>query len=177
MIDQQLKQYIREINDFPKKGISFKDITPLFKAPSVSNFILDSFVNQLSTFKVDAVVGIESRGFIYAFALANRLKVPFIPIRKKGKLPFSTISQDYELEYGNETLEIHTDAIKKEWNVVVHDDLLATGGTAEASAKLIEKLDAKVCAFTFVVELSFLNGTKTLNNYCNTIISLTKYNS
>lgn len=175
MIDQNLKNHIRVVEDFPKKGISYKDITPLFQNIEISNRIIDSFVIRLSNIKIDAIVGIESRGFILGMVLANKLNVPFIPIRKKGKLPHNTISQDYELEYGNATIEIHTDAIKKGWNVVIHDDLLATGGTANAAAKLIKRLDAKVSAFAFIVELSFLNGNTTLIEHSDTIISLTKY--
>lgn len=177
MIDQELKNQIRVIEDFPKKGISYKDITPLFQNIEISKNIIDSFVQRLSGINVDAIVGVESRGFIFGMVLAYKLNVPFIPIRKKGKLPFDTFSQDYELEYGNATIEIHTDALKKGWNVVVHDDLLATGGTANAAAKLINKFEANVCAFAFVVELSFLNGNTSLLDHCDTIISLTKYKS
>lgn len=177
MIDKQLKKYIREVEDFPKKGISFKDITSIFKDPNNTNLIINSFIQRLSDVNIDAIAGVESRGFIFGMALANRLNVPFIPIRKKGKLPCKVICQDYDLEYGKATLEVHTDAVIKGWNVVVHDDLLATGGTAIASAKLIKKLEAKVSAFAFVVELSFLKGTDLLENYSDTIISLTKYKS
>jgi adenine phosphoribosyltransferase len=177
MIDQELKHLIRVVQDFPKNGISYKDITPLFLNVEMSNRIIDCFAQNLSNIKVDAIAGIESRGFIFGMALANRLKVPFIPIRKKGKLPYETISQDYDLEYGNATIEIHTDAIKKGWNVVVHDDLLATGGTASAAAKLINNLEANVCAFAFIVELSFLNGNRALLDHSDAIISLTKYKS
>jgi adenine phosphoribosyltransferase len=177
MIDQDLKHHIRVVEDFPKKGISYKDITPLFQNVEMSNRIIDSFVEILSNVDVDAIAGVESRGFILGMVLANRLNVPFIPIRKQGKLPYNTISQDYDLEYGRATIEIHTDAIKKGWNVVVHDDLLATGGTADAAAKLITKLDANVSAFAFIVELSFLNGNIPLIEHSDTIISLTKYKS
>jgi len=177
MIDKQLKKCIREVEDFPKKGISFKDITSVFKDPNNTNLIINSFIQRLSDVNIDAIAGVESRGFIFGMALANRLNVPFIPIRKKGKLPCKVICQDYDLEYGKATLEVHTDAVIKGWNVVVHDDLLATGGTAIASAKLIKKLEAKVSAFAFVVELSFLKGTDLLENYSDTIISLTKYKS
>lgn len=177
MIDQDLKHHIRVVEDFPKKGISYKDITPLFQNVEMSNRIIDSFVEILSNVDVDAIAGVESRGFILGMVLANRLNVPFIPIRKQGKLPYNTISQDYDLEYGRATIEIHTDAIKKGWNVVVHDDLLATGGTADAAAKLITKLNANVSAFAFIVELSFLNGNIPLIEHSDTIISLTKYKS
>ena len=167
MIDQDLKHHIRVVEDFPKKGISYKDITPLFQNVEMSNRIIDSFVEILSNVDVDAIAGVESRGFILGMVLANRLNVPFIPIRKQGKLPYNTISQDYDLEYGRATIEIHTDAIKKGWNVVVHDDLLATGGTAEAAAKLVEISNSKVSAFVFVINLFDLGGSDNLvkNNY------------
>lgn len=177
MIDKKIKQGIRIIADFPKKGISYKDITPLFQDVDLSNQIIDGFVERLNDIKIDAVVGVESRGFIYGMALANRLRVPFIPFRKKGKLPFNTISQDYELEYGKATLEVHTDAIKNGWNVLIHDDLLATGGTANAAAKLVNRFGANVSVFAFIVELSFLKGSISLTNHTNNIISLTKYQS
>ena len=172
-----LKDKIADYPNFPKKGISYKDITPLFLDVDLSNQIIDGFVECLVDFKIDAIAGIESRGFIYGMALANRLRVPFIPIRKKGKLPFNTLSQDYELEYGKAAIEIHTDAIQHGWNVVIHDDLLATGGTANAAAKLVSRLGANVFAFAFIVELAFLKGSIPLTEHTNNIISLTKYQS
>jgi adenine phosphoribosyltransferase len=175
MIENKLKESIKTIQNFPKKGISFKDITPLFKDHTITDEILNSFKDSLSDIQVDAVVGVESRGFVYGMMLANKLKVPFIPIRKKGKLPSNTISQSYKLEYGEATIEMHIDSLKKNWNVVVHDDLLATGGTAIASSKIIEKLGANVCAYAFVVELEFLNGREKLSAFSKNIISLIKY--
>ena len=137
--------------------------------------IVDAFLEQLNDLKVDAVVGVESRGFLFGMMLANALKVPFVPIRKKGKLPYEVISYQYDLEYGSAEVEMHVDAIQKGWNVLVHDDLLATGGTASASAELIKKLGGVVCGFTFIVELAFLNGKEMLNDYSFNTLSLVKY--
>ena len=174
-IEKKLRKAIREVRDIKKKGISFKDITPLMKDQNLTNEIIDNFKKLLSNKNIDAVVGIESRGFLFGMLLSNALNVPFVPIRKKGKLPCSILSQSYELEYGEATIEIHSDSLEKNWNVLVHDDLLATGGTALAASKLIERLGAKVCAFAFVVELDFLNGKEDLKEVSNTIISLIKY--
>ena len=124
---------------------------------------------------MDAVVGVESRGFLFGMMLANELKVPFVTIRKKGKLPYEVVSYRYDLEYGSAEVEIHVDAIQKGWNVLVHDDLLATGGTASASAELIKKLGGEVCGFAFVIELANLNGKNKLNEYTDNFISLVKY--
>ena len=170
-----LEKKIREVKDFPKKGISFKDITPILSDPSISAFVVDSFRNKLKDEKIDAIVGVESRGFLFGMMLANAMDLPFIPIRKAGKLPSEVISEQYDLEYGKAVVEIHTDSIQKGWNVVVHDDLLATGGTAKASAKLVERLGGNVKAFAFVVELSFLDGRKLLETDSSKIISLIKY--
>lgn len=175
MIAVQLANNIREVKDFPKKGISFKDITPILSNPELSSSIVEEFKNQLKNSKIDAIVGVESRGFLFGMLLANTLKVPFVPIRKAGKLPADTISEEYNLEYGTAKVEIHADAIKKGWNVVVHDDLLATGGTAVAAAKLISKLGGNVHSFMFVVELSFLEGKEVLLEYSKNINSLIKY--
>jgi adenine phosphoribosyltransferase len=175
MKTSQLAQNIREIKDFPKPGISFKDITPILSNPDLSSSVIDSFVDSLKDEKVDAVVGVESRGFLFGMLLANALSVPFVPIRKVGKLPSHTISEEYDLEYGSAKIEIHTDAIKKDWNVVIHDDLLATGGTAVASAKLVRKLGGNILSFLFVVELSFLGGKTKLLEYSDNINSLIEY--
>jgi len=175
MKTSQLAQNIREIKDFPKPGISFKDITPILSNPGLSSSVINSFVDSLKDEKVDAVVGVESRGFLFGMLLANALSVPFVPIRKVGKLPSHTISEEYDLEYGSAKIEIHTDAIKKDWNVVIHDDLLATGGTAVASAKLVRKLGGNILSFLFVVELSFLGGKTKLREYSDKINSLIEY--
>ena len=175
MIKEKLDDVIRTIPDFPKEGISFKDITPLLLDYNLTNDIIDAFISALNGVKVDAIVGVESRGFLFGFLLANKMGVPFIPIRKVGKLPGETIKYKYDLEYGSAEVEVHKNDIKPDWNVVVHDDLLATGGTAVAASELILQLEARVSAFTFVVNLDFLNGKKELEKYTNNIISLTNY--
>lgn len=166
---------IREINDFPKDGIAYKDITPLLQCPSTSNIVIDAFAQHLSHLKVDAIVGIESRGFLYGMMLANRMNVPFVPIRKAGKLPYRTVAKEYDLEYGTATIEIHSDAIKKGWHVVVHDDLLATGGTANAAAHLVQQLGGTVSAYLFLIELTYLSGRSLLTESSDSIVSLLKY--
>ena len=164
---------IRNVPDFPKKGIVFKDITPILSDPHLSKRVSEAFRDYWQGHQLDGVAGIESRGFIFGMQLAQHLELPFIPIRKKGKLPFHTISQSYNLEYGTAELEIHTDAIKPGQRILIHDDLLATGGTANATASLIRKLDGEVAGFSFLVELSFLAGANDLNS--DNIHSLIKY--
>lgn len=164
---------IRDVPDFPKKGIVFKDITPILGDSKLSQRVSMAFKDYWSGQHLDGVAGIESRGFIFGMQLAMAMDLPFIPIRKKGKLPFHTISQSYELEYGKAELEVHTDAIKPGQNILIHDDLLATGGTANATASLIKKLDGEVAGFSFLVELSFLAGATELNH--QKIHSLIKY--
>ncbi|MEC9209105.1 MAG: adenine phosphoribosyltransferase [Bacteroidota bacterium] len=175
MISDILDKVIRTVPDFPKKGINFKDITPLLMNADVSSEIIDAFTIQLAKLELDAIVGIESRGFLFGFLLANKLGVPFIPIRKVGKLPGETLKYKYDLEYGSAEVEIHKSDIQKGWKVLVHDDLLATGGTACAAAELINQLDANVAGFAFVVSLDFLNGKEILRKYSNDIISLKDY--
>ena len=161
--------------DFPKPGIQFKDITPLLKDPEMGKVISDAFRERLAAVKVDAILGVESRGFLFGYKLAVDMSVPFIPVRKSGKLPWKTIGVEYALEYGTAKVEMHEDALQPGMNVVVHDDLLATGGTADAAARLAELQGAKVSAFTFVVELGFLNGREKLLSHCPDIISLVNY--
>ena len=175
MLNQEIRSIIRDVPDFPKQGVVFKDITPVLKDSNLCIRIIESFVKQLRQTKVDAVVGVESRGFLFGMMLANALDVPFIPIRKKGKLPYKVFTYEYNLEYGSAEIEIHADAIQKNWNVILHDDLLATGGTALAGAKLIEKLGGNIAAFAFIIELEYLNGSNFLKKYSNRIISLVKY--
>ena len=175
MIDKEIDALIREVVDFPKKGISFKDITPLLMNKNISDKIILEFKSRIMDLDIDAVVGIESRGFLYGFLLANKLGVPFIPIRKSGKLPGKTIKYKYDLEYGSSEVEIHKDDIKKDWNVLIHDDLLATGGTACAAAELINLSAAKVAGFTFIVSLDFLNPNKKLFKYSRNIFNLVEY--
>ena len=160
-----LKKYIRSIRDFPIKGIMFRDITTLLKDPEAVNETLRQLLDFTKGKKIDKVVGVESRGFIFGAMLANELNAGFVPIRKPGKLPAERESQTYQLEYGVDKIEIHKDAISEGDKVLIHDDLLATGGTAEAACKLVEKLGGKVDQFSFIVELSFLNGREKLRNY------------
>jgi adenine phosphoribosyltransferase len=169
----QLKSLIREVPDFPKKGILFYDITTLLKDKTGFATLIDSFYEHYKDYDVDLVLGMEARGFIFSPALAYRLKAGFVPVRKPGKLPAATVRYDYALEYGTNCLEIHRDAIEKGQRVLIIDDLLATGGTAEATAKLASSLGAKIAGFGFVVELDFLHGRDRLQNY--DVMSLLHY--
>ena len=173
-LTQELNNTIRDINNFPKKGITFKDITPILKNPVLSEKITEQLI-KLNPQGVTHIAGIESRGFLFGFPMAINSKTPFILIRKKGKLPSEKVSFQYDLEYGTEEIEMHIDSVKPGDKVVIHDDLLATGGTACAAAKLIESQGAEVIGFSFVVELSSLEGRKLLNKYSSTVISLVKY--
>ncbi|MBS1634415.1 MAG: adenine phosphoribosyltransferase [Bacteroidetes bacterium] len=173
-LETNIKSSIRDVPDFPKPGIMFKDITPIFENQNLCNEITDGFVSSIQG-KPDAIVGIESRGFLFGFLLANKLGIPFILVRKAGKLPYKTIGYEYDLEYGSAKIEMHEGSIRKNWNVVIHDDLLATGGTASAAASLVEMQGAKVSAFTFVVGLGFLNGKDKLISHSNNIICLAQY--
>lgn len=162
-IAEKLTKTIRDVPDFPKPGILFKDITPVLADPELSLEVSKVFYDYWSAKGVQAVVGIESRGFIYGLQLAQQLHVPFIPVRKAGKLPYKTIKHSYDLEYGSAEIEIHTDAIKQGQKVLIHDDLLATGGTAKAACELIEKIGGEVVGYSFLVELGFLNGSEKLD--------------
>ena len=170
---QQIEQYIRNIADFPKPGIQFKDITPLLESSEGTEICLQKLIAMLDGQKVDKVVAIESRGFFFGILLAQRLKVGFVPIRKPGKLPYKTLKEPYALEYGMDVLEIHEDAIKKGERVLMHDDVLATGGTARAACNLIENLGGEVVQCNFLIELEFLNGIQKIQN--QTVRSLLKY--
>ncbi|MEM8939398.1 MAG: adenine phosphoribosyltransferase [Bacteroidota bacterium] len=174
-LEEKIKTQIRDIPNFPKSGVIYKDITPLLKDVSLSLEITDAFVRYWSKYKVDAIVGIESRGFIWGNAIAQRMKLPFVPIRKKGKLPFKTYSHKYDLEYGSAEIEIHRDGLDQGMNVLVHDDLLATGGTAKAAAELIKRSGAEIAGFSFLVELSFLQGESFLKSYGSPFHSLITY--
>lgn len=175
MIEDILKSAIRDIPDFPKPGIIFKDITTVLTNPKITNQVLDYLVDLYKDQEIDVITGIESRGFLFGFALATRLNLPFVLIRKKGKLPYEIISYDYDLEYGTSTVEMHVDAIQKGQRVLIHDDLLATGGSAEAAARLIEKVGGKVVGFNFLVELAFLEGKKKIEGISSNIDSLAIY--
>ncbi len=175
MIQDKLKLEIRDIVDFPKPGIVFKDITPLLKDAALCSEMVDAIIDQLQGIEIDAIAGIESRGFLFGFLLANRLGLPFIPIRKQGKLPFKTVSESYALEYGQATIEIHEDAFEKGSRILVHDDLLATGGTVVAASKLIERLGGEIVAYSFIISLDFLKAKGLLSRFSDNIFSLVSY--
>lgn len=153
-----LKKYIRDIQGFPKEGVVFKDITPLLIDANARKECLEILVSSVKDKKIDKVIGAESRGFFFGMLLAEELNAGFVPVRKPKKLPFDTISASYELEYGTDSLEIHTDAIKKGDRVLIHDDVLATGGTAKAVCELVERLGGVIVQCNFLMEISFLNG-------------------
>ena len=164
-MSEELKKYIRTVKDFPIEGIMFRDITTLLLDPVASKKTIEELYDFAKDLNITKVVGIESRGFLFGMMLAEKLGVGFVPIRKPGKLPAETESMEYELEYGTDKIEIHKDAIDPGDKVLLHDDLLATGGTAEAACKLIEKLGGEVVQVSFIVELSFLKGREHLQNY------------
>ena len=161
----KLRGLIRDVPDYPKKGIVFKDITTLIKKGEAFDQVMNIFYEQCKNKKVDLVAAVESRGFIFGGALADRLKVGFIPVRKFGKLPANTVEQKYDLEYGTDRLEIHKDAIEPGQKVLIIDDLLATGGTIVATCKLVEKLGGEVAGILIMIELGFLNGRDKLKKY------------
>lgn len=170
---KQLEQYIRNVADFPKQGIQFKDITPLLGNNEATETCLQKLIDLLDGQEIDKVVAIEARGFFFGILLAQRLKVGFVPIRKPGKLPHNTRKETYSLEYGTDALEVHVDAIKNGDRVLLHDDVLATGGTARAACNLIEGLGGKVVQCNFLMELEFLNGIEQLQGQA--VKSLLKY--
>ncbi|SHH48601.1 adenine phosphoribosyltransferase [Flavobacterium defluvii] len=161
----KIENYIRDIQGFPKEGILFKDITPLLNNVEARQECLSILVNSLKGQKIDKVVGAESRGFFFGMLLAQELKAGFIPVRKPKKLPYETISASYELEYGTDRLEMHTDAIQKGDRILIHDDVLATGGTAKAVCELVEKLGGEIVQCNFLMELSFLNGREKIKEF------------
>ncbi len=173
-LKQRIDQALRNVPDFPKEGILFKDITPVLEDATLSAAIVNEFAAKIEG-KVDAIAGIESRGFLFGFPVAMQLGIPFILIRKKGKLPYKTVSHKYDLEYGSAEIEMHVDTIKPGMNVLVHDDLLATGGTAVAASELITKQGGTVAGFSFLVELAFLKGAEKLHPYSDKITSLVSY--
>ena len=168
-----LTKFIRDIPDFPKPGIIFKDITPLLKSHDATSYAVNRIYEHYAHAGITAVAGIESRGFIFGCPVAGLFGVGFIPIRKPGKLPYETHSEEYELEYGTDCVEMHIDAMGPDDKILIVDDLLATGGTAAATANLIKKTGAEIAGFSFVVELEFLNGAKKLDDI--PILSLIKY--
>lgn len=166
IIEQDLlKSLIRDVPDFPKKGIIFKDITPLLKNGVALRSACDQLTENFKGMKIDQVVGIESRGFIFSPVVAYQLGTGFVPVRKKGKLPAAKESISYDLEYGEDLLEVHLDSLRKGAQVIIVDDLLATGGTAEAVIHLVEKLGAQVVGLAFLIELTFLKGRERLKDY------------
>src|SRR5438876_407229 len=162
---EEIERAIRNIPDFPKAGIQFKDITPLLADARLFSGCIDLLTDSLKPGEVDAVVGIDARGFIFAAAAAVKLQAGFVPVRKKGKLPYQTHEEEYDLEYGTATVAVHVDALKPGSRVLLIDDLLATGGTAAAAAALVKRLGAQILEISFLIELSFLHGRDKLKNY------------
>lgn len=163
------------MQDFPKPGIVFKDITPILKDAVLCREITAALAAQVAELNIDVVAGIESRGFLFGMSLANLLGIPFVPVRKAGKLPYKTIQESYALEYGTATLELHEDAILPGQRVLIHDDLLATGGTVVAASRLIEKLGAGVAGYSFLISLDFLKGSERLKAFSGNQYSLAGY--
>jgi adenine phosphoribosyltransferase len=161
-VEKVLKSLLRDVPDFPKPGIIFKDITPLLAHPSARQHVVQSIVEFYRSSPIDAVAAVEARGFIFGALIAGAMHLPFIPIRKSGKLPYKTIQQNYSLEYGTASLEMHEDAVQPGWRVLVHDDLLATGGTASAAAIMVQKLKGEIAGFSFIINLAYLPGERNL---------------
>jgi len=170
-----LKKIIRNVPDFPKQGIVFRDIMPLVGDPIAFRAVVDEIIERFRDTAIEAVAAVEARGFIFGAAIAYQLGVGFVPVRKKGKLPFRTRRETYELEYGTDTIEVHEDALTRGQRVLLVDDLLATGGTIAACCRLVESLGAQVAGVAFVVELSFLKGREKLDGY--RVLSLVDYDS
>lgn len=170
---EELSKIIRDVPDYPKKGIVFKDITPLLGNPVAFRKAIDLLVEQVKDKKIDAIASMEARGFIFGSVLAYKLGVKFVPMRKKGKLPYKTIRAEYELEYGKDIIEMHIDAVKPGERVLIVDDLLATGGTAVAVANLIKQAEGVVAGIGFLIELTFLKGRDKLKDF--EIFSIIKY--
>ncbi len=177
MVSEDIKSVIRDIPNYPKEGITFKDISPLLADAFLSERVVQSLAHAIidRDIKVDAISGMESRGFLFGQALAIALKIPFIMVRKAGKLPFDKIRKEYELEYGTSVIEMHTDSVTPGMNVLIHDDLLATGGTAKAAAELIQEMGGIVAGFAFVIGLSDLPGRDVLTPISENIIVLADY--
>ena len=174
-LTEKIKRAIRDVHDFPKEGIVFKDITPIMLDPILSNEIVQALAERYKHVNLQGIAGIESRGFLFGFPLAMALGIPFIMIRKQGKLPYEKISHAYELEYGSAVIEIHSDALTPGDRILIHDDLLATGGSAAAAAELIQNCQGDVAGFDFMVELQFLEGREKLKTYSDNISNLVQY--
>ena len=175
LLEDKLKNVIRDVPDFPKPGILFKDISTIMLNPELSKEVVSHLASVYKGQKIDAVAGIESRGFLFGYPLAMALGIPFILIRKKGKLPYKKKSFAYQLEYGSAEIEMHDDAVEKGQQVLIHDDLLATGGSAAAAAELIQQCGGRIAGFNFLVNLSFLNGDNKLEKYSPNSINLVSY--
>lgn len=173
--EEKFRETVRVIPDFPKKGILFRDITPVLADPQLCSDILNELVSHWSNVKIDAIAGIESRGFLFGMSLAGKLGVPFIPLRKVGKLPGDTYQSEYQLEYGSAILEMQKDAINRGQQILIHDDLLATAGTAKAAAHLVEQAGAEVVGFSFLIELEYFNGRELLTNMGVKVDCLTSF--
>ncbi len=162
-LENKVKSIVRDVKDFPTPGILFKDITPLLAQPDLVREITIEIARHFKDQKIDAIAAVEARGFIFGSILAQELRCAFIPMRKSGKLPYKTLKQEYTLEYGTASVEVHVDAIEPGWRVLIHDDLLATGGTAGAAANLVKKLGGEIAGFSFLINLSFLAGEENLH--------------
>ncbi len=158
VLEEKIKKSIRDVNDYPKPGVVFKDITPLLSNPVLFREVTAAMVSRLEGVRIDAIAAVEARGFIFGSVLAHELNCRFVPVRKAGKLPYKTRSIEYSLEYGNASIEVHDDAIEPGWKVLVHDDVLATGGTAAAAGQLVRNFNAELIGFSFLINLSFLPG-------------------
>ena len=174
MTIQEVKNKIRNVENFPKEGIIFRDITTALKEPETLRIMIDYLCDQFKDIKIDYVAGIESRGFIFGMPMAYKMNAGFVPIRKPNKLPAETYSQEYALEYGTDKIEIHKDALPEGANVLIVDDLLATGGTAEAACKLVQKTGANLVGIAFLIELEALQGREKLKD-CGNVVSMLKY--
>jgi adenine phosphoribosyltransferase len=178
ILQERLRTTVRDVPNFPKPGILFKDITPVLADVALRDELVTAIVHRFQSDKIEAVAAVEARGFILGSLLAERLRVPFIPIRKAGKLPYKTIRESYELEYGSASIEIHQDACRPGQRVLIHDDLLATGGTAAAAGRLIRNLGAELVGFSFIINLSFLPGAQMLESDFGIVpFSLVSYGS
>ncbi|MCW5900660.1 MAG: adenine phosphoribosyltransferase [Flavobacteriales bacterium] len=174
-LQERLEAAIRAVPDFPKPGVLFRDITPVLEDPLLCRAITEGFRERLQDVPVDAIAGIESRGFLFGMPLALALGVPFLTVRKKGKLPWKTVSYKYDLEYGSAEVEMHVDSVRPGMRVLVHDDLLATGGTAAAAAELVLRQGGHIAGFSFLIELAFLGGLRKLEPYNARVVALKTY--
>ena len=175
MIENKIKSVIQSIPDFPKAGIDYKDIMPIFEDANLCSEITLAFCDQLKKLNPEVIVGIESRGFLFGMLIANKLGIPFVPIRKKGKLPGKTFTVSYDLEYGSAAIEVQASASLANKRVVIHDDLLATGGTVDAVGKLMHQMNAEVIAFAFLINLNLIDYQEKLKPYSDNFITLVNY--